>query len=90
MRYSEDYDLWLRIILFNDKIFFLNGPPLTFLGRPVLSVGGASSNKLNMRLGEIISFAKLLSTKYSIFVPILIFYSFLKYFYLLMKQIFRL
>ena len=51
MRFSEDYDLWLRIILYNTNIFFLDGPALTYLGRPVLSEGGASSNKLKMRFG---------------------------------------
>ena len=86
MRYSEDYDLWLRVILFHKDIYIIEGPPLTYLGRPVLSIGGASSSKIKMRLGEIYSFIKLLKSKYILFVPFLILYSITKHFYMLTRN----
>lgn len=86
MRYSEDYDLWLRIILFQKDIYIIEGPPLTYLGRPVLSVGGASSNKFKMRVGEIYTFIKLLKSIYIFLVPFLILFSLAKHIYMLTRN----
>lgn len=52
MRYAEDHDLWLRLSLAH-PIYYIDGPPLTVLRRPVLSPGGQSSNRRGMRVGEI-------------------------------------
>jgi teichuronic acid biosynthesis glycosyltransferase TuaG len=86
MRYSEDYDLWLRIILFQKDIYIIEGPPLTYLGRPVLSVGGASSSKFKMRIGEIYTYIKLLKSKYIFLVPFLILLSIVKHIYMLIRN----
>jgi len=86
MRYSEDYDLWLRIILFDKDIFIISGPPLTYLGRPVLSIGGASSSKFKMRIGEMYAYSKLIKSKYILFTPFLILFSTVKHFYMFSKK----
>jgi len=81
MRYSEDYDLWLRISE-SSKIVELTGPPLTFLGRPQLSEGGLSGNRVLMRLGEMkayLNFCKRSWIKRFLFFPILITFSLLKH-----------
>lgn len=51
MRHMEDYDLFLRIAV--RRGVWRIAAPLTFLGRPVLSAGGQSSNRWKMRQGEI-------------------------------------
>lgn len=86
MRYSEDYDLWLRIILFYENIYIIKGPQLTFLGRPVLSIGGASSSKFKMRLGELYSYSKLINSRYILLVPLLILFSIFKHFFMLVRN----
>lgn len=57
MRYMEDFDLWLRA---GDKygIWFLD-LPLTQINRPILSEGGLSSNRWEMRRGEIKAYMHL-------------------------------
>lgn len=57
MRYTEDYDLWLRIG-YKHKIYFIN-IPLTQIYRPFLSGGGISSNKWKMRKGEMRAYSRL-------------------------------
>lgn len=57
MRYMEDYDLWLRIATYH-TVYRLP-LPLTQLGRPVLSAGGQSSNRLAMRMGEFRAYGRL-------------------------------
>ena len=60
MRYCEDYDLCLRFLsVDNNKITYLKGCVMTHLGRPQLSVGGLSGNRLRMRLGEYRAYRKL-------------------------------
>lgn len=80
MKYSEDYDLWLRIA-FNHKVIYLEGPALTLLARPQLTQGGLSGNRWKMRLGEFKVYLK--SSKYSffskIFLVFLLGYSIAKY-----------
>lgn len=58
MRYSEDYDLWLRTA-YKYKAYFID-VPLTQIGRPILSGGGVSANKWKMRTGEIKAFRRLM------------------------------
>ncbi len=58
MRYSEDYDLWLRIG-YTHKIYFIN-IPLTRIFRPFTSKGGVSEKKWKMRRGEMKTYRHLL------------------------------
>jgi glycosyltransferase involved in cell wall biosynthesis len=51
MRYCEDYDLWMRIAE-DFPVVLLVGCPLTRLGRPQLSEGGLSGDKMRMRAGQ--------------------------------------
>jgi hypothetical protein len=52
MRYCEDHDLWIRIAE-RSAVLQLVGSPLTRLGRPQLSAGGLSGNRMRMRAGEV-------------------------------------
>jgi teichuronic acid biosynthesis glycosyltransferase TuaG len=51
MRYLEDQDLWLRVARAR-PLLAVQGPPLTFLGRPLMSGGGLSSQRWKMRVSE--------------------------------------
>jgi len=51
MRYCEDHDLWIRIAE-RSVVLQLVGSPLTRLGRPQLSAGGLSGDRMRMRAGE--------------------------------------
>ena len=75
MRYSEDYDLWLRMA-YKHKAYFID-IPLTQLGRPVLSKGGISANKWGMRKGELKAFTRLvkLNPLFILSLPFLYSYS---------------
>lgn len=57
MRYSEDYDLWLRIG-YKHNVYFIN-VPLTKLYRPINSSGGVSAHKWKMRKGELKAYTRL-------------------------------
>ncbi len=57
MRYTEDYDLWLRIG-YKHKLYFIS-IPLTQIFRPFTSRGGVSENKWKMRKGEMRAYRKL-------------------------------
>lgn len=72
MRYTEDYDLWLRIG-YKHKLHFIN-IPLTQLFRPINSAGGVSSNKWAMRKGEMRAYRKLvkLNPLFLLLLPILV------------------
>ena len=50
-RYCEDYELSLRVA-YNNNAYWLD-MPLTVLGRPQLSSGGASASLWKMRVGEL-------------------------------------
>lgn len=83
MRYCEDYDLIMRIAE-NSKIVRLIGKPLTVLGRPQLTAGGLSGNKIRMRIGEFNVYYKFCSRNWSMrfwMLPILLIFSSLKYVY---------
>lgn len=57
MRYTEDFDLWLRIG-YKHKLYFIN-IPLTQVFRPFTSQGGVSENKWKMRKGEMKAYRRL-------------------------------
>ena len=68
MRYTEDYDLWLRIG-YKYKLYFIN-IPLTQLFRPINSEGGVSANKWKMRKGEMRAYRRLVKLN-PLFLPLL-------------------
>lgn len=81
MRYSEDYDLWLRIAE-SAPVIQMCGPPLTYLGRPQLSVGGLSGNRWRMRVGEILAYYNFCNRAWSsraFFLPFLLTFSLSKH-----------
>jgi teichuronic acid biosynthesis glycosyltransferase TuaG len=79
LSYCEDYDLFLRITSNYSRIYFYN-EKLTYLGRPQLSQGGLSGNKIKMRIGEIKAISKTLKNlKINFLLPFFVFYSILKY-----------
>ncbi len=57
MRYTEDYDLWLRIG-YKHKLYFID-IPLTRVFRPFTSKGGVSERKWKMRRGEMKAYRRL-------------------------------
>ena len=78
-RYTEDHDLLIRISE-KHNIFYLT-KKLTLLGRPQLSKGGLSGNKLKMRIGEMkmyINFCKRQKAYYFI-LPFLLTFSLTKF-----------
>ena len=81
MRYSEDYDLWLRISA-HAPILLIEGPALTHLGRPQLSPGGLSACHWLMRLGEIRAYLRFCirsSPPGLLLLPVLILFSLTKH-----------
>ena len=89
MKYSEDYDLWLRVVFNYNNTFEIIGPTLTFLGKPFMIGNGLSSNVHKMRVGEFqlyYNFCKQ-NKVYLIILPFLIINSILKHFKLLLKII---
>ncbi|NDV81532.1 glycosyltransferase family A protein [Bacteroides sp. 51] len=79
MSYTEDHDLYLRILDYT-KICYIN-EYLTLLGRPQLSKGGLSGNRLNMRKGELYMYYKFCKRNkpYMPFLPFYLLFSFTKY-----------
>jgi len=79
MRYSEDFDLWLRIA--SKTTMYRLDKPLATLGRPLLSPGGLSGNRFSMRKGQIRTYLKIIRyKKWTIFlVPFLIVIALIKY-----------
>ncbi|YCH46418.1 glycosyltransferase family 2 protein [Pseudomonas sp. SA195] len=78
MKYAEDHDLWLRIS-YSNKIAFIDGPPLTIVGREIMSAGGLSSDKTAMRLGELRMYYKFCSGVRFVFLPLLVLFSMCKH-----------
>ncbi|KAA6333239.1 putative teichuronic acid biosynthesis glycosyltransferase TuaG [termite gut metagenome] len=66
MRYTEDHELYLRILNITN-IFFIQ-LPLTLLGRPQLSKGGLSGNRLKMRKGELIMYYETCKKRKKLFI----------------------
>lgn len=67
MRYTEDFDLWLRIG-YKYKIYFVK-IPLTQIFRPYTSPGGISENRWKMRKGEMRAYRRLVSLN-PLFLPV--------------------
>jgi teichuronic acid biosynthesis glycosyltransferase TuaG len=82
MRFNEDYDLWLRLS-FKHPLLFINGSPLTVLGRPPSSPGGLSESIIKMRLGEMKMYTNICQQHIMLLpiLPILIIFSVLKHIY---------
>jgi glycosyltransferase involved in cell wall biosynthesis len=81
MRYCEDHDLWVRLIE-NGKAIQVIGPPLTRLGRPQLSPGGLSGNRIKMRCGEAQVYKKFCQRRWrsrALLLPALLLLSFFKH-----------
>lgn len=86
MSYSEDHDLALRLSMLGP--IYLAAQPLTIIRRPVMSSGGLSQSKWNMRRGELRMYRKFCwqNKRFLIFLPFLHVFSILKYGYLCLKQ----
>jgi glycosyltransferase involved in cell wall biosynthesis len=81
MRYTEDFDLWLRIG-YKHKIFFIN-IPLTQIFRLYTSPGGISENRWQMRKGEMRAYRRLtkLNMLFGLLLPFLLLTSMGKHMY---------
>lgn len=79
LKYAEDHEMLARLAL-NCQLTYLE-LPLVILDRPPLSVGGASGNRLQMRLGEMKMYLSLArySKKVMFGLPFLILFSCLKH-----------
>lgn len=77
--YTEDYLLWLEILLNKHNVYFID-LTLTYLHKPSIGVSGLSRNIDLMRQGEIMTFNSLLTKNYikKYTYRILILYSSLK------------
>jgi glycosyltransferase involved in cell wall biosynthesis len=71
MRYSEDYDLWLRVISSGGQVSYLN-KQLAYIYRPEWSVGGLSGNLWAMQKGEIKAFFNVFRDKKTLFPIVLL------------------
>lgn len=80
MRYSEDYDLWLKIVN-KGVVYKILGAPLTLLSRPQLTPGGLSGRRYKMRIGEMKMFVSFCSSNRILLplLPFLIIYSTIKH-----------
>jgi teichuronic acid biosynthesis glycosyltransferase TuaG len=87
MKYSEDYDLWLRIVFQAGSVIKVLGLPLTFLGKQPMQGESLSGNVLKMRVGEIELFVNFCTRnpRYLPLLPILVVYSFFKHWKLLLS-----
>lgn len=52
MQFSEDYDLWLRLVSSGQKIGYIT-EPLIGLGKPSYGHSGLSANLVKMQIGEL-------------------------------------
>ncbi|MDD3050798.1 MAG: glycosyltransferase family 2 protein [Candidatus Cloacimonetes bacterium] len=79
MRYCEDHELFVRLAIKYD--FYFTPTKLTTLGRPVLSKGGLSSRRLDMRLGELKMYLNIARIKQWLYLlmPLLLLFSFVKH-----------
>lgn len=77
--YTEDYLLWLELLLFKFDLYLIN-LTLTYLHKPSIGVSGLSKNISLMRQGEIQTFNTLLKKNLinKIGYKILLIYSFIK------------
>lgn len=79
MRYCEDHELWLRLVAAHTVLYC--DLPLTRLGRPPLTPGGASSAMWKMRLAEMKMYSRVAATRRVLLplVPALIVWSLMKH-----------
>ena len=79
MHYCEDHDFLLRTVQ-KHRVFYLN-LPLVFIDRPVLSKGGQSSNRWNMRKGELRLYTKFCQCNIFLgwMLPVLVVFSLAKH-----------
>ncbi len=79
MRYTEDFDLCLRVC-YKHNIYYTN-LPLTKIFRGFTTKGGISSNKWLMRKGEMRAYRRLanLNPMFLLILPVLWVYSVLKH-----------
>lgn len=77
-RYCEDHELAIRVA-HKYSCHWLD-VPLTILGRPQLSAGGASANRWKMRKGELRLYTSIYKHNifYAVFIPLLWIYSLAK------------
>jgi len=88
MRHCEDYDLWMRIAE-DFSVYRLVGDPLTRLGRPQLSAGGLSSDRVAMRIAEMrvcYNFSRRAWLTRGGVLPILLCFSLLKFMYSYLRR----
>jgi glycosyltransferase involved in cell wall biosynthesis len=87
MSHSEDYDLFLDTAGFCSNVYRVNAA-LTRLGRPQLSKGGLSQNRLKMRLGEMKVYRKfcLKHKRFLPLLPLLLFWSSIKHVKSILKR----
>jgi hypothetical protein len=88
MRYCEDYDLWMRIAE-HSTVLWLEGPPLTLLGRAQLSSGGLSASTLRMRAGQLRVYYKFCGRNWlrrGWLLPPLALFSLLKHLYSMFRR----
>lgn len=73
MRYCEDYDLAMRLCYLYPAQYFASSAILTFIDRPVLSLGGLSDNRWKMRKGEMKAYSNLrhLNKAFIVIIPVL-------------------
>ena len=67
--YSEDYLLWLEVVLGGKKAAFLN-LPLAFVFKPFFGSSGQSGNLLQMEKGEICTYFELYRKEYLSFLKL--------------------
>ena len=79
MRYTEDFDLWLRIG-YKKKIWYID-EPLTRIYRGFTTKGGISEHKWEMRKGEMKAYIKLiqLNPAFILLIPFLLLFSIVKH-----------
>ncbi|GAA4449736.1 glycosyltransferase family 2 protein [Rurimicrobium arvi] len=80
MRFSEDFDLALQVAIHKYPVYY-SASQLTVLGRPQLSKGGLSGNRMSMRMGELKAYRKLAKFGWfwAFFTPFLLLFSLLKH-----------
>lgn len=85
-RYCEDHELSIRVA-YQYQCHWLD-MPLTMLGRPQLTKGGASGNRWKMRKGELKLYSSIYHHKaiYGVFIPFLWVYSLAKMGYKFLRK----
>lgn len=85
MRYVEDHDLWLRVSR-RGPLLRIAGPPLCWLGRPLMTPGGLSAHRWKMRAGEMRMYAKFCRGPRLALLPALLLWSAAKHGYAALRR----